>query len=286
LPPVTCPATPALGNSSTNGCIGQQGPGITIFAGPREDPFFFDLIGFNRFLADFNSQTTTPATPHFNLFTGVDSFLGKNVNAIVIKFPISLVAGSSTKFAAWGVTYLGDLPPADDNDDEDFELHFAEYFKRHPEGLRQIDRMGNPGVNTVLITPPLKDAFNFGVPEDDARDFAPTIVASLKKFGVAADPSAASLVQVIATAGIPDTLKFDLTLPDGFLQVPPNGRQLGDRTTDFLITLFFDVFNQPVGSLGPKAPCAIAGSSFSDCTAPKTYLATFPYLGPPLQQTP
>jgi hypothetical protein len=282
---MTCPATPALGNSSTNGCIGEPGPGITIFAGPREDPFFFDLIGFNRFLPDVNRQTA-PAKPNFNLFTGEDSFLGKNVNAIVIKFPISLVAGNATKFAAWAVTYLGDLPPADDNDDEDFERHFAEHFKRYPEGLRQIDRMGNPGVNTTLITPPLKDAFNFGVPEDDARDFGPTIVASLTQYGVAADPTAASVVQALATAAIPDTLKFDVTLADGYMQVPPNGRQLGDRTTDFLLTLFCNVFKQPVGSLGPKAPCAIAGTSFSDCTAPKTYLATFPYLGPPLQQTP
>jgi hypothetical protein len=181
---------------------------------------------------------------------------------------------------------LGDSRLSDDDEDEDFERHFAEYFKRHPEGLRQIDRMGNPGLNTVLITPPLKDAFNFGVPEDDARDFAPTIVASLTRYGIAADPTAASVVQAIVAAGIPDTLKFDLTLADGFLQVPPNGRQLGDRTTDFLLSLFFDVLSDPAGSLGPKAPCAIAVTSFSDCTAPKTYLATFPYLGPPLQQMP
>jgi len=286
LPPVTCPATPTLGNSPTNGCIGAPGPGITVFAGPREDPFFFDLVGFDRFLADVNGQTATPVKPNFNLFTGVDSFLGKNVNAIVIKFPINLVAGAATKFSAWAVTYLGDLPPSDASDDKDFERHFAEYFERHPEGLRQIDRMGNPGVNTVLITPPLKDAFNFGVPEDDAQDFAPTIVASLTKYGVAADPSSAPVVQALATAAIPDTLKFDVTLPDGYVQVPPNGRQLGDRTTDFLLSLFFDVFNQRVGSLGPEAPCAIAVTAFSDCTAPKTYLATFPYLGPPLQQTP
>jgi hypothetical protein len=53
---------------------------IKVFAGPREDPFFFDLIGFNRSIA-------TGA----NLFTGVDAFLGKNINAIVLEFPVNMV---------------------------------------------------------------------------------------------------------------------------------------------------------------------------------------------------
>src|SRR5262249_12789456 len=87
---------------------------IKIFARPREDPFFFDLIGFNRFIADFNGQTATPAVPHFSLFTGKDAFLGKNINAIVMEFPISMLLRSGqTKLAAWAVTYLGDL----DNDE-------------------------------------------------------------------------------------------------------------------------------------------------------------------------
>src|SRR5215469_5323051 len=64
----------------------------------------------NRFIADFNGQTTTPAVPHFNLFTGKDAFEGKNINAIVIEFPIKmLLAPGSPKLAAWAVTYLGDL---------------------------------------------------------------------------------------------------------------------------------------------------------------------------------
>src|SRR3954452_16040125 len=46
--------------------------GITVFAGPREDPFFFDLVGFNRSVA--------AGKP---LFNGVDAFKGKNLNAIV-----------------------------------------------------------------------------------------------------------------------------------------------------------------------------------------------------------
>jgi hypothetical protein len=53
---------------------------IEIFAGPREDPFFFDLVGFNRSIA-----------AGANKFTGVDAFLGKNINAIVLEFPVNMV---------------------------------------------------------------------------------------------------------------------------------------------------------------------------------------------------
>src|SRR5215471_15727790 len=112
--------------------VTAMGP-ISIFAGPREDPFFFDLIGFNRFIAKFNSQPA-PAVPHFNLFTGKDAFLGKNINAIVVEFPISmLLPAGSTKLAAWAVTYLGNLPD-DDLDQDDRGRRRGQ----HDNDLRQI----------------------------------------------------------------------------------------------------------------------------------------------------
>src|SRR5438552_10634563 len=95
--------------------ITQDGP-ISVFAGPREDPFFFDLVGFNRFIADFNGQPAAQTAPHFNLFTGRDAFLGKNINAIVLEFPFKVVLPpGSTKLAAWAVTYLGDLRNDEDS---------------------------------------------------------------------------------------------------------------------------------------------------------------------------
>jgi hypothetical protein len=120
------------------------------------------------------------------------------------------------------------------------------------EGLQQIDRMGNPAVNTALISTPLKDSFNFGLPKNDARDFELTIVENLIRYGV----NQAAVLPALVTAIIPDTLKFDTTLPDGFLQVPPNGRQLADRTPDFELTLFFNVQAHP----GTQHPGAVTCS--------------------------
>jgi hypothetical protein len=247
--------------------VTEDGP-VSAFAGPREDPFFFDLVGFKRFIADFNGQTATPAVPHFNLFTGKDAFLGKNINAIVVEFPINdLLAPGSTKLAAWGVTFL-------DNSKDP---------SKKAAKLQQVDRMGNPGVNTVLIPTALNDAFNFGQPQDDAKDFGATIAASLIRFGV----DQVHVLPALATAAIPDTLKFDTTLPDGYLNVPPNGRRLGDRTTDFLLTLFFNVQGPPGSQHPGNLTCpTLAQTAFSDCTPPKVLLTAFPFVGPPLQPTP
>ena len=268
-------------NSATpNPPVGTTDGMINIFAGPREDPFFFDLIGFNRFIADFNGQTATPAVPHFNLFTGKDAFLGKNINAIVVELPIRmLLPAGSTKLAAWAVTYLGDLEDHDGRRDNDHDKHLG----RLGDDLSQVDRMGNPGVNTTLITPPLKDAFNFGLPQNDARDFAPTIAGNLIRYGV----DQVHVLPALATAAIPDTLKFDTTLPDGYLQVPPNGRRLQDRTTDFLLSLFFNVQGGPGTQHPGSVTCPqLAQTPFSDCTNPKVYLSVFPFVGPPLQPAP
>src|SRR5215468_7790486 len=75
-------ATQGASGATHNTPIVTTEGGIKVFAGPREDPFFFDLVGFNRTIA---------SNPTAILFTGVDAFKGKNVNAIVVEFPISMV---------------------------------------------------------------------------------------------------------------------------------------------------------------------------------------------------
>ena len=232
---------------------------VKAFAGPREDPFFFDLVGFNRSIASGHND-----------FTGVDAFKGKNVNAIALQCPVSMVFPSgtcngtatpvfATPCGAWAVTYLAPLTEARERD-------FDEPDKR----LDQVDRMGNPAVNTALIPAALKDAYNFGQPHNDAKDFAPVILKQIlaldQKFGTC--PSSATSaaacnpnVPLLASVAVPDILRFASQLPDGF----PNGRRLADRTTDVLISLILQI------------------PGFTDTTTAKTYCPSFPFLGPPLQ---
>ena len=67
--------------------------GMTVFAGVRDDPFFFDLVQFKRIIA---GEATAFRNP------GVDTFAGFNVLAIVAEFPSSLLGGQ--KLGVWGTT--------------------------------------------------------------------------------------------------------------------------------------------------------------------------------------
>lgn len=68
--------------------------GTRIFAGPRDDPFFFDLVRFREILAGSQTGFRNP---------GVDTFAGTNVMSIVVEVPKSLL-GSATTINVWGET--------------------------------------------------------------------------------------------------------------------------------------------------------------------------------------
>ncbi len=58
--------------------------GMKFFAGPREDPFFFDFNQYNAILAGTATGFNNP---------GADTFAGTNVLSIVIEVPKSLIPG-------------------------------------------------------------------------------------------------------------------------------------------------------------------------------------------------
>jgi hypothetical protein len=68
--------------------------GITVFAGVRDDPFFFDLAQFQQLIAGNATAFNDP---------GTDTFAGTNVLALVFEIPITQLGGSST-LGIWGTT--------------------------------------------------------------------------------------------------------------------------------------------------------------------------------------
>lgn len=68
--------------------------GIRIFAGPRDDPFFFDLARFKEIIAGTQTSFRT---------TGVDAFAGTNVMSMVVEVPKSLL-GSAATLNVWAET--------------------------------------------------------------------------------------------------------------------------------------------------------------------------------------
>jgi hypothetical protein len=74
--------------------VGTNSNGITVFAGPRDDPFFFDLARFKEIIAGTQSAFRNP---------GIDAFAGTNVMSIVVEVPKSLL-GSANTINIWGET--------------------------------------------------------------------------------------------------------------------------------------------------------------------------------------
>ena len=67
--------------------IGTGGSGVKVFAGPRDDPFFFDLNRYKAILAG--------TAPGFNN-PGTDTFAGTNVLSVVVEVPKSLLGGAAS----------------------------------------------------------------------------------------------------------------------------------------------------------------------------------------------
>lgn len=67
--------------------IGTGDSGVKVFAGPRDDPFFFDLVRFRQVIAGQASSFNNP---------GNDTFAGTNVMGLVVEVPKSLLNSNGT----------------------------------------------------------------------------------------------------------------------------------------------------------------------------------------------
>jgi hypothetical protein len=81
-------------SASGSPSVGSNSNGIKVFAGPRDDPFFFDLTRFKEVVGGTQTAFRNP---------GVDTFAGTNVMSIVIEVPKSML-GSEGTINVWGET--------------------------------------------------------------------------------------------------------------------------------------------------------------------------------------
>ncbi len=66
--------------------------GIKVFAGPRDDPFFFDLDQYKKVIGGTATGFNNP---------GNDTFKGTNVLSIVVEVPKTLLGASTGKVNLW-----------------------------------------------------------------------------------------------------------------------------------------------------------------------------------------
>jgi len=90
--PMTEAAVTAYNASSP--VTGSNTNGIKVFAGPRDDPFFFDLVRYKEIIGGTQTSFRNP---------GVDTFAGTNVMSIVVEVPKSMLGNAST-INIWGET--------------------------------------------------------------------------------------------------------------------------------------------------------------------------------------
>jgi hypothetical protein len=222
--------------------------GIDVFAGRRDDAFFFDLPGFLDILGSGSLIGCGSPTSHPER----DFFAGRNVSSIVVEVPNRLLTAGSPTIGVWGSTDIPDV---------------------------QIDRMGRPAIATVFIPnnpippdravdgkPSKKSDYNHGNPADDQANWRGEVVDTLTtlfSLNDATDPNTADdagQIQGLADFLLPDILTIDTSSPAGF----PNGRGLNDDVIDTELGLITE------------------GAVTTDCVpADNTLLGKFPYAGDP-----
>lgn len=297
--PRTMPNYPAL---AAQGIYGL-GNGIRVFAGTVDDPFYIDLgAAFDslNFRTGAGGGVLSPAQDASLTNLAPDFVSGYNVNTIAIEVPISMLTRTGTVVAAnnpaatigaWGTTSRpritvrrAPLPPVMSG------------------GWSQVQRMGNPLINELIIGTGSKDFWSMTFPKDDSQfatfDLDPLLARVLNAvYGINIPPPPRNdllpLVQYlppIAAAGTPPGPIADLLrLNTGIAPTPtssrsrlgllagdaagfPNGRRVSDDVTDIAARVV-------AGVLAPGfniAPNNRIGDGVNDNDVP--YQETFPYV--------
>jgi hypothetical protein len=251
--------TTPLGSAPVVNKVSVGGGTISLFAGLREDPFYFDVEQYFRVRA--GALGKGPAVGFRS--PGVDFTAGYNVLSIAVRVPRAWLQGASsaTTFDAWSTISVGG---------------------------KQIERLARPAINEGLIwTNDYLNALNSVGPDFEAAalagkkpaaDIAAPIVAEAKKtlMAVGNDDKRAT---ALLLAFLPDVMRIDTTGPSGYANAlnakgsPIRGRMLMDDVIDVTLSV---VTNGGIKSDGVSYAGPNAGG-----TMHKPLLDGFPYLADP-----
>lgn len=131
----------------------------------------------------------------------------------------------------------------------------------------QLDRMGKPGINTLLVRSARKDEFNRAQPRDDVAAFQADAVGILMATPYNRTAADAGVVMGLL---FPDVLTINPTSTADYVTGPLNGRQADDDVIDISLQVL-------TGSGG-----ATDGVNADDQNG-GVFPVTFPYLHPPVQ---
>ncbi len=216
--------------------------GVKVFAGPRDDPFFFDLTYIFRALG------FTPGGPLTSRPPGIDFFAGVNVSIWGIEVPASMLTKTPGKpIHIWSTTSRQKIT---------VRAVSPGSFDRNTDEFVQLDAMALPVVNTVLISRSKKDEFNRATPLQQSPLYRQHAITNLSNINGDVDYSA-----IIVDKNMPDVLTLDVTSTSGY----PNGRRPQDDVIDIVLSAATNGF--------------VTGDGVSANDVP--FLKDFPFFAPP-----
>jgi hypothetical protein len=219
----TAPTTLPTLNASPNPFTVTTDPssGASFFAGLTDDPFIFDIVGFNRFVGSVLAGSPDVT----RLQRGRDSFAGYSIHMIAISVPASMLKGQPNNAC------FGTNGPANCIGINGVTLRHRDSVRENngtvvSEGsLVQVDRMATPAVNTALIPFKDKNLYNASTTVDDANGkFAADIVGTLKALGTDS-AHIGILASVAVTHG--DFLRLNLDQSNTSIGVVGNANESG-----------------------------------------------------------
>jgi len=274
----TMPDYPSLAKQG----IYALGNGIKVLAGTVDDPFYIDLGGTFDTLnlrGQFPSGTAGVLTPRQdsddNSNFAPDSVTGYNVNTIVLELPIAMLTSDGQRHPATDAkavigTYGATYRPRMTIRRSPGEPATGDVVS--PTDYRQVQRMGHPLINEVIIGTGSKDKYSMSEPKDDAQFAAffldPVLARALNAVYGIPVPNAPRLdlaplvfyAPPIVPAGSPtgplaDLLRLNTGVPPtpagsrkrlgvlaGDFGGYPNGRRVSDDVVDIALRAVAGVF--------------------------------------------
>lgn len=250
--------TPLSKSSPTINSATIGGQTLQVFAGLREDPFFFDVEQFFRVRA--GALGIGPAVGFRSPATAIDFAKGYNVNSIVVRVPRTFLQNgqTATTFDVWETIAV----------------------KNGSSQFQQFERLGRPGINEALIVKnSLLNTFNAVPPSVDLTPAAAPVRQEAKNTLMALGNSSAE-ADGLLKALLPDVMRIDTTQPSGYvnavnaLGAPITGRLLRD-----------DVIDQTLPLLTKKKittdNVSYAGAGGNPAQGHQGLVKSFPYLALP-----
>jgi hypothetical protein len=164
--------------------------GIRAFAGTVDDPFWIDLGGaFDTLNTSKAPPVLSPAEDAADVNLAADTVSGYAVNAIAIEVPITLLTrtgaiepptSTAATIGVWGTTSR-----------QRTTVRRPPLPETSSGAWAQVQRMGNPLINELLIGTGSKDRFSMDQPKNDSQ-FAPFLL----------DPALARVVNALTSGAV------------------------------------------------------------------------------------